>query len=137
MDSTDSPNGQAQPKPVNHRLARIRSGQSLLSNTSQEKAVAPARVVDERLGERDMMASVTVSLESSTEKIADFTMERLLAEAKREENRWIAIKAIDDLIEAACQATVLKLEAKLGTALQREPASEDGQELLPDAGAGA
>ena len=138
MSSTDSPNGQAKPTaPVNHRLARIRSGQSLLINNSQgksqEKPVAPARVLDERLEERDMMARVTVSLESSTEKIADFEMERLLVEAKRDENRWIAIKAIDDLIEAASQATVLKLEAKLGAAPQREPAGEDEHGTLSDA----
>jgi hypothetical protein len=73
-----------------------------------------------------MMASVTVSLESSTEKIADFKMERLLPEAKREENRWIAIKAIHDLIEAASQATLLKLEAKLGMA--SKPGSEEHDE---------
>ena len=138
MSSTDSPNGQAKPTaPVNHRLVRIRSGQSPLINNSQgksqEKAVTPARVLDERLEERDMMARVTVSLESSTEKIADFKMERLLPEAKREENRWIAIKAINDLIEAACQATVLKLEAKLGTAPQREPAGEDEHGTLSEA----
>jgi len=81
-----------------------------------------------------MMARVTVSLESSTEKIADFKMERLLPEAKREENRWIAVKAINDLIEAASQATVLKLEAKLGAASKLEPAGEDEHDLLSDAG---
>jgi len=144
MTSTDSQNGQAQPsktqepaaRPVNHRLARIRSGQSLLKNTSQEKPVAPAapaRVFDERLGKRDMMASVTVSLESSTENIADFKMERLLAEAKREENQWISIKAIHDLIEAAGQATVLKLEAKLGVSSKPGGEERDEHGTLSDA----
>ena len=72
------------------------------------------------------MVRVTVSLQSSTEKIADFNMERLLPEAKREENQWISIKAIHDLIEAAGQATVLKLEAKVGTS--SKPGGEEHDE---------
>ena len=120
MTATNSENGQAQPntntpqpapRPVNHRLANLKL--LPMKGHGVEKK-APAPVLDEKLEENDLKFSINVKVYGRTESLADITMERMIAEGKMEQNRWVLLKAVEDLITSACQGTALKLEAKLG-----------------------
>lgn len=122
MTSTNSENGQAQPntttpqptpRPVNHRLANLKP---LALNTNGVDKNAPAPFLDEKLEAPDLRLSIHVKLNDRTEPLADITMERIIPEGKMEKNRWVLLKAVEDLIATACQGTALKLEAKLGSA---------------------
>lgn len=126
MTSNDSRNGQA--RPANHRLRSLAfKPESLINKSGDEKKVAPAQVLVEKLEENDLRLSVHVKLDGRTESLADITMERMIPEGKLERNRWVLLKAVEDLISTASQGTALKLEAKLGAARpenERHP-SED------------
>ena len=80
------------------------------------------------------MFSIEVQLRDQAGKLAGFKMEHLLAEGKREENHWRAIKGVQDLIAAAREATLLKLDAKLGPAPQ---AASEADDELADGSASA
>lgn len=118
MTSTSDQDGQAQPSVPAPESGRCTAG----------TVADPVPVLDERLEEKDLMFSIEVELHDDGGKVAGFKMERLLAEGLRDENRWRVIKGVQDLVAAAREATVLKLEAKLGPAPQSadEPQVGDG-----------
>jgi hypothetical protein len=97
-------------------------------NGAEKKAVSTP-VLFERLEENDLRLSVHVKLNGRTESLADITLERMVPEGKMEKNRWVLLKALEDLIASACQGAALKLEAKLGAAAQPGSDRHLGEDL--------
>src|SRR5690349_8885860 len=115
MNSTESPNGEAPPvttanapksssRPINHRLVSLAFRPPLSGNgNGAEKKAVSTPVLFERLEENDLRLSVHVKLNGRTESLADITLERMVPEGKMEKNRWVLLKALEDLIASACQ----------------------------------
>ena len=73
----------------------------------------PVNILDETLEEKDVRMVMSLEMNGRTMKIANLKLDRVVYEGSEIRNRWVLLKAIEDILAELRRGVVYKVTSKL------------------------